>query len=77
MEENLDNASSYSDTESIPVLLEYKLSLDELSFNSKPHISMLTVLAEENVQNAPGIVHLIETRIYEVKLRFLSYIFIS
>eukprot|EP00795_Rhopilema_esculentum_P000007 gene7-9604_t len=52
-----------SDEES--VLLEYKSSLSDLDFNSKPMINMLTMLAEENVSHASGIVSIIKRRIIE------------
>uniref|UniRef100_UPI00358F5D9B pre-mRNA cleavage complex 2 protein Pcf11-like n=1 Tax=Myxine glutinosa TaxID=7769 RepID=UPI00358F5D9B len=42
---------------------EYKSSLADLTFNSKPHINMLTILAEENLQYATDIVKIIEAQI--------------
>ncbi|NXD81386.1 PCF11 protein, partial [Halcyon senegalensis] len=42
---------------------DYQSSLDDLTFNSKPHINMLTILAEENVPFAKDIVSLIEAQI--------------
>ena len=48
------------------VCKEYASSLEDLSFNSKPLINVLTMLAEENVEQAEGIIKLIEKRIYEV-----------
>ena len=48
------------------VLSEYKASLAELTFNSKPHINMLTILAEENINYAPDIVRIIERQIIQV-----------
>ncbi|KAG8453082.1 hypothetical protein GDO86_004771 [Hymenochirus boettgeri] len=42
---------------------DYQSSLEDLTFNSKPHINMLTILAEENVQFAKDIVILIEAQI--------------
>uniref|UniRef100_A0A674JNL2 Uncharacterized protein n=1 Tax=Terrapene triunguis TaxID=2587831 RepID=A0A674JNL2_9SAUR len=39
---------------------DYQSSLEDLTFNSKPHINMLTILAEENVPFAKDIVSLIE-----------------
>lgn len=47
---------------------EYASSLEDLTFNSKPLINVLTMLAEENRQHAAEIIKLIEKRIYEVKL---------
>ena len=52
------------------VLSEYQASLAELTFNSKPHINMLTVLAEENVHYASDIVKIIEKQLSQV--RFLN-----
>ncbi|XP_054708497.1 uncharacterized protein LOC129218287 [Uloborus diversus] len=42
---------------------EYKSSLADLNFNSKPHINMLTMLAEENINNASVIVQTIVNHI--------------
>ncbi|XP_069495971.1 pre-mRNA cleavage complex 2 protein Pcf11 [Ambystoma mexicanum] len=42
---------------------EYQSSLEDLTFNSKPHINMLTILAEENLPFARDIVALIEAQI--------------
>ncbi|NWT58775.1 PCF11 protein, partial [Erythrocercus mccallii] len=42
---------------------DYQSSLEDLTFNSKPHINMLTILAEENVPFAKDIVSLIEAQI--------------
>ncbi|KAM3869035.1 pre-mRNA cleavage complex 2 protein Pcf11 [Diretmus argenteus] len=42
---------------------EYQSSLEDLTFNSKPHINMLTILAEENLHCAKDIVAIIEAQI--------------
>uniref|UniRef100_A0AAV2J7W2 Pre-mRNA cleavage complex 2 protein Pcf11 n=1 Tax=Knipowitschia caucasica TaxID=637954 RepID=A0AAV2J7W2_KNICA len=42
---------------------EYESSLEDLTFNSKPHINMLTILAEENIAFAKEIVGIIEAQI--------------
>ncbi|KAK7925140.1 hypothetical protein WMY93_007450 [Mugilogobius chulae] len=42
---------------------EYESSLEDLTFNSKPHINMLTILAEENIAFAKDIVGIIEAQI--------------
>ncbi|KAG7273799.1 hypothetical protein CRUP_016543, partial [Coryphaenoides rupestris] len=42
---------------------EYQSSLEDLTFNSKPHINMLTILAEENLPFAKDIVAIIEAQI--------------
>lgn len=48
------------------VLEEYRSSLAELTFNSKPLINMLTVLAEENFGHSADIVRIIENQLYQV-----------
>ncbi|XP_064465566.1 pre-mRNA cleavage complex 2 protein Pcf11-like isoform X3 [Ornithodoros turicata] len=48
------------------VSTEYKESLRDLQFNSKPLINMLTILAEENIGQAPRIVHTIEEHLQKV-----------
>uniref|UniRef100_A0A3Q3E4D3 CID domain-containing protein n=1 Tax=Labrus bergylta TaxID=56723 RepID=A0A3Q3E4D3_9LABR len=45
---------------------EYQSSLEDLTFNSKPHINMLTILAEENLHFAKDIVAIIEAQISKV-----------
>lgn len=45
---------------------EYTSSLQDLTFNSKPLISVLTILAEENVSNAKDIVEAIEAHLSRV-----------
>ncbi|KAH6934910.1 hypothetical protein HPB50_001831 [Hyalomma asiaticum] len=47
---------------------EYKSSLLDLTCNSKPLINMLTMLAEENVQQAPRIVRSIEEHLQKVPI---------
>ncbi|KAI1301457.1 Pre-mRNA cleavage complex 2 protein Pcf11 [Halotydeus destructor] len=47
---------------------DYKSSLEDLTFNSKPHISMLTMLADDYKEtSARDIVKAIEERIHKVK----------
>lgn len=46
---------------------EYTSSLQDLTFNSKPLISVLTILAEENVSNAKDIVEAIEAHLSRVR----------
>ncbi|XP_041358025.1 uncharacterized protein LOC121374946 [Gigantopelta aegis] len=48
----------------------YRSSLSDLKFNSKPLINMLTMLAEEEEQNAPQIVQAIEQHIKQVKTAY-------
>ena len=59
------------------VMEDYQSSLEDLTFNSKPHINMLTMLAEEYKNHAESIVRLIEARIAKVKsfllLRLLRF----
>ncbi|XP_048526467.1 pre-mRNA cleavage complex 2 protein Pcf11 isoform X1 [Dendroctonus ponderosae] len=45
---------------------EYTSSLADLTFNSKPLINVLTMLAEENLPNAKTIVEAIEEHLYKV-----------
>ncbi|KAM9365908.1 pre-mRNA cleavage complex 2 protein Pcf11-like [Pholidichthys leucotaenia] len=45
---------------------EYQSSLEDLTFNSKPHINMLTILVEENLGFAKEIVAIIEAQIRKV-----------
>lgn len=47
---------------------EYTSSLADLTFNSKPLISVLTMLAEENIQHAKDIVEAIEEHLARVFL---------
>ena len=51
---------------------DYKSSLSDLTFNSKPLINMLTMLAEENTQYAPNIAHVIEERLLKVFTYFVD-----
>lgn len=46
---------------------DFRSSLCDLTVNSKPLISMLTMLAEENQEHAEQIVGVIESHIYQVK----------
>lgn len=53
-------------TTSEEIKAEYTSSLQDLTCNSKPLINVLTMLAEENIQNAPVIVDAIETHLSKV-----------
>ena len=59
-----DLTMATNDAES--VLKDYKSSLSDLTFNSKPMINVLTMLAEENEVHADGIVRVIRNRIKKV-----------
>ncbi|ENN78835.1 hypothetical protein YQE_01178, partial [Dendroctonus ponderosae] len=50
---------------------EYTSSLADLTFNSKPLINVLTMLAEENLPNAKTIVEAIEEHLYKVNIYLL------
>eukprot|EP00794_Sanderia_malayensis_P007116 gene7116-7920_t len=52
------------------VLEDYRSSLNDLVFNSKPMINVLTMLAEENETYADGIVRTIRDRIKKVEIKF-------
>lgn len=47
-----------------PIVEDYASSLSELTFNSRPIIDNLTIIAKENTDNAPGILAAISARIY-------------
>lgn len=51
---------------SAEVCEEYRSSLEDLTFNSKPLINVLTMLAEENIKYAPEIVQVIENHLRRV-----------
>lgn len=48
-----------------PIIEDYESSLRELTFNSRPIIDNLTIIAKENTHDAPGIVAVITQRIYK------------
>lgn len=48
------------------IACDYESSLHDLKSNSKPHINMLTMLAEDNQRYAHKIVKLIESRTRKV-----------
>jgi len=54
------------DEEEQSIVEEYASSLEDLTFNSKPLINVLTMLAEENSRYASSVTKLIEERIYKV-----------
>lgn len=56
---------------------DYQSLLEDLTFNSKPHINMLTILAKENVPFAKDIVSLIEAQIAKVlySTAYYSYLY--
>lgn len=64
------------DTAKADACKEYLSSLEDLTFNSKPHINNLTILAEENLKYSPEIVKLIEAQISKVfKISFFLFLF--
>ena len=54
------------DEKSVKLLKDYELSLEDLTFNSKPIINMLTMLADKHRPLAGQIVELIESRFFKV-----------
>jgi len=51
----------------------YRTPLEDLKMNSKPQISMLTMLAEDYEQNASEIVRVIQEQIQKVQLCLLLF----
>lgn len=47
------------------LISDYEVTLKELTFNSKQIIDVLTTIADENKESAPGIVQVITNRIYK------------
>ena len=54
------------DLKSKEILKDYESSLEDLTFNSKPIINMLTMLANKHRALASEIVDLVETRFFKV-----------
>ena len=52
------------------VMKDYKSSLSDLTFNSKPLINMLTMLAEENASHSTEIVKVIQGHINQVSFHY-------
>lgn len=52
----------------LEIVEEFKSSLVELNKNSKPLISMLTILAEEYIEQAPAIVAVVEDHLQKVNI---------
>lgn len=62
--------NSKMDDDAANACREYQSSLEDLTFNSKPHINMLTILAEENLHFAKDIVAIIEAQINKVFIKY-------
>ena len=58
------------------IIEDYKSSLGDLTFNSKPHINMLTMIAEENTVYAEAIVKVIEQHLQQVLVFIMSYVLV-
>lgn len=56
------------------VVEDYTSSLQELVANSKPHITNLTIVADEAIQYAPAIVETIERHLQKVNI-FCLFVF--
>ena len=59
------------------VIEDYTSSLADLTFNSKPLINMLTMLAEDNAQYSEQIVQVIEAHMQKVSFGFIYIIYIQ
>lgn len=59
------------------VCQDYESTLQELKNNSKPHINMLTMLADENQRYASKITQIIESRIEKVSILLSFFTFTS
>ena len=57
-------------SETPELVADYISSLHELTANSKPHINLLTILAEESIVHAAGIVGAIERHLLTVSIFF-------
>ncbi|KAK3696678.1 hypothetical protein QZH41_003285 [Actinostola sp. cb2023] len=64
----LQMANTRMDVEEQSIVEEYGSSLEDLTFNSKPLINVLTMLAEENSRYAGSVTKLVEERIYKVQM---------
>lgn len=53
---------------------EYASSLADLNVNSKPLINMLTIVAEDNIENAKVIVQSVEDHINKVTINIHTFI---
>jgi hypothetical protein len=60
------------DAGALEELASYRESLRDLTQNSKPHINMLTMLAEENFHQGSAVVSAIEDHILQVFMFFLD-----
>ena len=64
----LSDMNHARNSKAIEIVEEYTSSLRELTTNSKPHINMLTILAEDYIEYASAIVEAVEAHLQKVNI---------